>query len=63
LLAKVGNLRYNLFTAKPNRASSAAHSKKGAGNAVVTFEAQCDTGKDFFIWIRCNPLKSPDSDE
>jgi hypothetical protein len=29
----------------------------------VTFEAQCDTGKDFFIWIRCNPLKSPDSDE
>src|SRR6202035_2059900 len=25
LLAKVGNLRYNLFPAKPNRASSAAH--------------------------------------
>jgi hypothetical protein len=24
---------------------------------------QCDVGKDFFIWIHCNPLKSPDSDE
>jgi hypothetical protein len=27
------------------------------------FEQQCDRAKDFFIWIRCNPLKSPDSDE
>jgi hypothetical protein len=27
----------------------------------VTFWAQCDAGKDFFIWIRRNPLKSPDS--
>jgi hypothetical protein len=27
----------------------------------VTFGAQCDAGKDFFIWIRRNPLKSPDS--
>ena len=30
-------------------------------NAAVTLETQCDTGTDFFIWIRCNPLKSPDS--
>jgi hypothetical protein len=49
LLAKVGNLRYNLFTAKPNRVSSAAHSTKGEENAVVTFEAQCDTGKRFLF--------------
>ena len=24
-------------------------------------EIQCDMGQDFFIWIRRNPLKSPDS--
>ena len=27
----------------------------------MTFKAQCDTEKEFSIWIRCNPLKSPDS--
>jgi hypothetical protein len=27
----------------------------------VAFEAQCDRGKDFFIWIRRNPLIRPDS--
>jgi hypothetical protein len=25
------------------------------------FVAESEGGKDFFIWIRCNPLKSPDS--
>jgi hypothetical protein len=25
------------------------------------FGAESEGGKDFFIWIRCNPLKSPDS--
>jgi hypothetical protein len=37
--------------------------KERAIPPVVTFEAQCDTAKDFFIWIRRNLLKSPDSDE
>jgi hypothetical protein len=27
----------------------------------VAVERQCGSGKDFFIWILCNPLKSPDS--
>jgi hypothetical protein len=30
-------------------------------HGAVTFEAQCDRGEDFFIWIRRNPLISPDS--
>jgi hypothetical protein len=29
--------------------------------ADVTFGIQCVARKDFFIWIRCNPLISPDS--
>jgi hypothetical protein len=29
--------------------------------AFVTSGIQCDTGEEFFIWIRRNPLKSPDS--
>jgi hypothetical protein len=37
-------------------------SGKGEGPRVA-LRTQCDTGKDFFIWIRRNPLKSPDSDE
>jgi hypothetical protein len=28
---------------------------------VEAFQAQCDRRKDFFIWIRRNPLISPDS--
>jgi hypothetical protein len=24
-----------------------------------TFKTQCDTEEVFFVWIRCNPLKSP----
>jgi hypothetical protein len=39
----------------------------GKQRAPETFGAQPERrvgiGKDFFIWIRCNPLKSPDSDE
>jgi hypothetical protein len=27
----------------------------------VIFPPQCDRGKGFFVWIRCNPLKSPNS--
>jgi hypothetical protein len=38
-------------------------SRKKAWKRLETFETRCDTGKDFFIWIRCNPLKGPDSDE
>jgi hypothetical protein len=34
---------------------------RGARQAIVAFEAQCGRGKDFFIWIRRNPLISPDS--
>jgi hypothetical protein len=32
-------------------------------NAVVTLWTQCDTRRNILIWIRRNPLKSPDSDE
>jgi len=30
-------------------------------HAIVIFEPQCDTGKDFFAWIRRNPLKRGES--
>jgi hypothetical protein len=31
------------------------------GMRFVVFTPQCDRAKDFFIWIRHNPLKSPES--
>jgi hypothetical protein len=34
---------------------------RGSEHGVVAFESQCDTGKDFFIWIRRNPLIRLDS--
>ena len=37
-------------------------SGKGEGPRVA-LRTQFDTGKDFFIWIRCKSLKSPESDE
>ena len=54
----------SLLLSKSNRAlSGGPPPKKGAANAVVTFEAQCVIREKIFIWMRCNPLKSPDSDE
>jgi hypothetical protein len=35
----------------------------GKEKAFETFHIQPEIEQDFFIWIRCNPLKSPESDE
>jgi hypothetical protein len=41
-----------------------ARAVRGAhGRRRETFCTVPATEKDFFIWIRCNPLKSHDSDE
>jgi hypothetical protein len=46
--------------ARPTRALGAGPRTEGGPETLCT---SLETGKDFFIWIRCNPLKSPDSDE
>ena len=45
------------------RSISRAARKERRESGIVASETQCDTGKKNPIWIRCNPLKSPDSDE
>jgi hypothetical protein len=48
--------------AKTNRCEALAV-RMGAGMAFETIYARPEAGSDFSIWIRRNPLKSPDSDE
>jgi hypothetical protein len=43
------------FGQSPDRTHGALAQK------TVAFEAQCDRGKDFFTWIRRNPLITLDS--
>jgi hypothetical protein len=42
---------------------TAAEEEKRGANRFETFAAELEGRPDFFIWIRRNPLKSPDSDE
>src|ERR1700733_11261574 len=58
---------YNVLSPRIERARGRRLARGGKQRAPETFGAQpgrrVKTVEDFSIWIRCNPLKSPDSDE
>ena len=58
---KVGDIRISIRGTRPwPRRSS---EKEGEEIRLSQIGAEPEGGKDFFIWIRRNLLKSPDSDE
>jgi hypothetical protein len=60
------NLCYHMFqAAKFGRRCRSGRRRTDRRHAFEMFRSQprrrVEAGKNFFIWIRCNPLKSPDS--